>query len=156
MLPTLTANLVPFLIYWLVLFVACFTVVEVGQDQLYDEVTPHTGLKVAGGTIILAVLATIFRPSYESIFTSGIAWTLLQGLVWVLVFTFIFQFHPWHGLAASLVTMLLVTGLATLGVDSLTKPAATPAPTRARGAPPVRKSITPSRTAPAEPTPAAK
>ena len=91
----------------------------------------------------------------ESIFTTGIAWTLLQGVVWFLVFTFIFQFHPWHALAAGLVTMLLVTGLATLGVESLTKPAATPAPVRARGTPPVRKSISPLGGA-GEPAPAAK
>ena len=33
----------PFLIYWLVMFVACYVVVEVGQDQLYDEVTRRSG-----------------------------------------------------------------------------------------------------------------
>ena len=37
----------PFLIYWLVLFVLCYIVVEIGQDQLYDEVHPDVGLKVA-------------------------------------------------------------------------------------------------------------
>ena len=35
----------PFLIYWLVMFVACFVVIEIAQDQLYDEVTPHVGLE---------------------------------------------------------------------------------------------------------------
>ena len=39
----------PFLLYWLVMFVACFVVVEVAQDQLYDQVTPRAGLKVASG-----------------------------------------------------------------------------------------------------------
>ena len=35
----------PFLIYWLVIFVACFVVVEIAQDQLYDEVTPRRRLE---------------------------------------------------------------------------------------------------------------
>ncbi len=51
----------PFLIYWLVLFVVCFVVVEFGHDQLYDEVTPHAGLKVAGGSLLLAILLTALR-----------------------------------------------------------------------------------------------
>ena len=53
----------PLLIYWVVLFVACYTVCEVGQDQFYDEVTPRVGLKVGGGSLILAGLATWLRPS---------------------------------------------------------------------------------------------
>ena len=51
----------PFLIYWLVMFVACFVVVEVGQDQLYDEVTPRVGLKVAGGSSLIAMVLTALR-----------------------------------------------------------------------------------------------
>jgi hypothetical protein len=135
------AILWPFLIYWLVFFVACYTVVEVGQDQFYDEVTPMVGWKVAGGSFVLAALATWIRPSYESIFTSDIAWTALQAIVWVLVFIFVFQFHPWHALAIALVTMVLVSGLATLGVDSLTKPSVTVAPVQTSGSQPVRKPI---------------
>ena len=34
------AIIVPFLIYWLVMFVLSYVAVEVGQDQLYDEATP--------------------------------------------------------------------------------------------------------------------
>ncbi len=118
--------ILPLLIYWLVLFVACFVVVEIGQDQLYDEVTPHAGLKIAGGTLILALLLTILRArgltaSFETMFTSNIAWTILQGIVWFGVFVLIFQFHPWHGLGLGLATMALITGLATMGVESLLK-----------------------------------
>ena len=51
----------PFLIYWLVMFVACFVVVEVAQDQLYDEVTPHAGLKVTLGSLLIAMLLTALR-----------------------------------------------------------------------------------------------
>jgi hypothetical protein len=143
---------VPFLIYWLVLFVACYTVCEVAQDQLYDEVTPKVGLKVAGGSAILAVLATWLRPSFETMFTNDIAWTLLQAVVWFAVFTLVFQFHPPHALGLSLVTMALVLGLATLGVDSLTKASPTLAPVKATpDNVPIRKSLsTPPPTSPAK------
>ncbi len=105
----------PFLIYWLVMFVACFVVVEVGQDQLYDQVTPRAGLKVASGSLLIALLLTWLRVrgepvSYESMFTTNFAWTVLQGIVWFGVFTLIFQFHPWHALGLGLITMVLVTG----------------------------------------------
>ena len=56
-----------------------------------------------------------FRRSYDSMFTSNFAWTVLQGIVWFGVFTLIFQFHPWHALGLGLVTMVLVSGLATMG-----------------------------------------
>jgi hypothetical protein len=144
----------PFLIYWLVMFVGCYVVVEVGQDQLYDEVTPHSGLKVAGGSLLIALLLTVLRAkglaaSYDSMFTTNIIWTLLQAIVWTGVFILIFRFHPWHGLGLGLATMLLVTGLATMGVESLlAKPATTTQATRA-SVPnqPVRQSVSPSATA---------
>ena len=65
-------------------------------------------------------------------FTTNIIWTVFQAIVWFGVFTLIFQFHPWHALGLGILTMLLVSGLATMGVDSMLKP--TP-PTRlhARG-----------------------
>jgi hypothetical protein len=140
----------PLLIYWLVMFVACFVVVEVGQDQLYDEVTPHAGLKVASGSLLIAMLLTTLRhfgypASFESMFTTNIAWTLLQGVVWFGVFTLIFQFHPWHALGLGIATMLLVSGLATMGVESLlAKPAPTSAAARPAPSQPVRQSLTPS------------
>ncbi len=143
------------LIYWLVLFVSCFVVVEVAHDQLYDEVTPHAGLKVTGGSLLLALLLTVFRAygvpaSYESMFTSNIIWTVLQGLVWFGVFTLVFQFHPWHALGLGIATMLLVTGLATMGVDSLlTKSGATaPAPRATVSSQPVRQSVSPGAAVP--------
>jgi hypothetical protein len=147
----------PLLIYWLVLFVACFVVVEFGHDQLYDEVTPHAGLKVAGGSLLIAILLTVLRAkglsaSYESMFTTNIIWTLLQAIVWAGVFILIFQFHPWHGLGLGLATMLLVTGLATMGVESLlAKPVATTQTVRSTiSNQPVRQSVAP--VAPPAPT----
>lgn len=145
----------PLLIYWLVMFVVCYVVVEVGHDQLYDEVTPHAGLKVAGGSLLIAIVLTTLRAkgvpaSYDSMFTSNIIWTVLLALVWAGVFLFIFQFHPWHALGLGIATMLLVSGIATMGVDSVLAKA-TPATQRA-GAnvlnQPVRQAVTPT-TAPA-------
>lgn len=132
----------PLLIYWLVFFVACYVSCEVGQDQFYDEVTPNVGLKVAVGSLILAALATWIRPSFDTIFTANIAWAVLQAIVWFLVFMFILEFHPWHALAISLVCMALVSGLATMGVESLTRkgPALPPARSRQNNEP-VRKSL---------------
>lgn len=152
----------PLLIYWLVMFVACFVVVEVGHDQLYDEVTPHAGLKVTGGSLLIAILLTTLRAkglaaSYESMFTTNIIWTVLQGIVWVGVFILIFQFHPWHGLGLGLATMLLVTGLATMGVESLLAKPTTAAPPSRATVPnqPVRQSVSPAAAAaPAAGTPA--
>jgi hypothetical protein len=141
----------PLLIYWLVIFVACFVVVEVAQDTLYDEVTPRAGLKVTCGSLVIAILLTALRyygfpASFESMFTTNIAWTLLQGVVWFGVFTLILQFHPWHALGLGIATMLLVSGLATMGVESiLSQPpptsaaARTLAPTKA-----VRQSLSPT------------
>jgi hypothetical protein len=126
--PSMMTIIWPLLIYWLVLFVVCFMLVEIAQDQLYDEVTPHVGLKVGVGSLILAGLLTALRffgfaASFESMFTTNIGWTLLQGVVWFLVFMLVFRFHPWHALGLSVVTMILVSGLATMGVESvLAKP----------------------------------
>ncbi len=140
------------LIYWMVAFVGCYVVVEVGQDQLYDEVTPHVGLKVTGGSLILALLLTWLKPSYLTMFTTNFAWTVLQAIVWFGVFTLIFQFHPWHGLGLGIAAMLLVSGLATMGVESILTP--TPASvTRSaasRVSKPVRESLAPAP-APAKP-----
>jgi hypothetical protein len=147
------------LIYWLVVFVGCFVVVEIGQDQLYDQVTPRSGLKVASGSLVIALLLTWLSyrgtpASFESMFTSNIAWTVLQGIVWFGVFTLILQFHPWHALGLGLATMLMISGLATMGVDSiLNRPA--PGSVAARAfAPsePVRQSLNPAGTPPSQPS----
>jgi hypothetical protein len=137
----MAAYIWPLLIYWLVMFVACYVVVEVAQDQFYDEVTPNPGLKVGAASLILAIMLTWLHPSFESMFTTGFIWTILQGIVWFAVFTLILQFHPWHALGLGIVTMLIVTGLATMGVDSLMAPRVTQAPVRASQSIPVRRPI---------------
>ena len=145
------AILVPFVIYWLVFFVACSVVCQMAQDQLYDELTPYFGLKLAGGTFIFAALATYFRPSFDTMFTNDLAWTVLQAMIWVGVFIFVFQFHPWHGLGLALVILALAPGLASMGVDNFTKPTVVTAPVNSKGAPPIRKSL---NAAPVVPAPA--
>jgi hypothetical protein len=132
------------LIYWLVMFVLSYIAVEIGQDQLYDEATPMAGLKVTGGSLLLALMLTYFHPTFDSMFTT-LHWTVLQALVWIGVFLFIYQFHPWHALAIALPLMLITSGFATMGVDSVMKP--TPAVRRASGlntSQPIRKSMAPA------------
>jgi hypothetical protein len=150
-----------FLIYWLVVFVGCYVVVEIGQDQLYDQVTPRVGLKVGGGSLLLALVLTWFYRiglpvSYESMFTTSIMWTIFQGIIWFAVFTLIYQFHPWHALGLGILTMLLVSGLATMGVDSMLKPAPPTVSTPAAAVnKPVRQSLAPPPAA-GQPQPAGK
>ncbi|MFO0889746.1 MAG: hypothetical protein U0790_11475 [Isosphaeraceae bacterium] len=149
------STILAFLIYWLVLFVGCYVVVEIGQDQLYDEVTPRVGLKVGGGSLLLALMLTLFyvrgtSASFETMFTTNILWTVLQAIVWFGVFALIFQFHPWHAFGLGIATMLLVQGLATMGVTSLLTPApATVNRPAAAISKPVRQSLAPPPAAPA-------
>jgi hypothetical protein len=145
----------PFLIYWLAMFISCYTIIEVGQDFFYDEVTPRAGLKVAVGSFILAAMLTWLRPSFDTMFTSELPWTVLQGIVWFGVFTLIFQFHPTHALAIGTAALLLIPGVATMGVESMTTPTPTLTPARALQHPKaVRRSLGPS--APAAPPAAEK
>lgn len=150
-------TIVAFLVYWAIFFVANLSAIEIGHDQFYDEVTPHSALKAAAGSALLAILGAWCRPSFETMFTNDLAWTVLQGMAWFFVFLFLYSFHPWHALGISLVTMVMVAGLATLGVDSMTRPKVTVAPTQARGAPPVRGSLSaPGNPATPAPTPSRK
>jgi len=142
-----------FVIYWLVTFVGCFIVVEIAQDTLYDETTPRAGLKVGGGSFLLALLLTYFHPSFETMFTNDFFYTVFQAIVWFGVFTLILQFHPWHALGLSLLTLVLIAPLATMGVDSMLAPSAqTARRTSSAATQPVRKSLSP----PPAPAPAKK
>lgn len=151
-----------FVVYWVVAFVGCFTVVEIAQDALYDEATPHAGLKVTLAAILLALTMTYFHPSFETMFTANLGATAFQGIVWFLVFMFVLQFHPWHALGLGLLIMCLVSPLATMGVESMLSPDDQVQRIR-RGASavsqPVRRSLSPGgaqETPAATPEPAAK
>lgn len=127
----------PFLFNWLILFVACFILVEFAQKYLYDEVTPSAGLKILGGSAVLALLLTWTRTSFDTMFTTDIAWTVLQGIVWFGVFTLVYRFHPVHAAAIGIVSMLLLSGTANLALDSMM--------VSRRGARPVFRTSTPVR-----------
>ncbi|QEH36281.1 hypothetical protein OJF2_48410 [Aquisphaera giovannonii] len=139
-----------FLIYWLVVFVGCYIVIEIAQDQLYDEVTPRVGLKVTAGSFLIAAMLAAFyhrqaSASFDTMFTTNFMWTVLQAIVWFAVFTLVFQFHPWHALGLGLATMLLIQGLATMGVNSMLAP--TPATAKSPASAvskPVRQSLAPA------------
>lgn len=147
----------PLLIYWLVFFVASYAIVEVGQDQFYDEVTPQAWLKVGIGSLILAGFQTWLKTSYDTMFTSDLPWTALQGIVWFLVFMFAYQFHPQHAAAIGIAAMLLIPGIASMGVDSLLKPTPTLAPVRTLNqSKPVRRPLGPTAAPPAKDQPATK
>jgi hypothetical protein len=115
-----TSAILPFLIYWLILFVACYMIVEYGQTYLYDETTPSAGLKVALGTLLFAAFLTWTRSSFESMFTTDIARTFFLAVMWFAIFIFVFRFHPVHAFAIGLVACFLLSGAATLAVNSMT------------------------------------
>jgi len=117
--------LLTFAVYYLVLFVVCFLVVSQGQDALYDEPTPGFEWKVAFGSLLLALLLTWTRSTFATMFTDDIGKTALQAIAWFAVFVLIFRFHPWHGAGIGLATMLIVTGLASLAVESMFAPKST-------------------------------
>jgi hypothetical protein len=71
---------------------------------------------------------------------------VLQGVVWFGVFMLILRFHPWHAFGLGVATMLLCSGMATMGVESvLTKSRDRKAATKAITLhEPVRQSLGPN------------
>ncbi|HEU5115884.1 MAG TPA: hypothetical protein VFT74_04340, partial [Isosphaeraceae bacterium] len=120
--------LIPFLIYWLILYVACYITVEFGQNYLYDETTPMAWLKVAIGSALLAALLTYTRTGFDIILTEGFGWSVLQAMAWFVVFTLVFRFQPLHAFAIGVCAFFIVASTATLAVDSMTGMTPTPRP----------------------------
>jgi len=112
----------PILIYWLMFFVVQYILLEYGQSYLYDETTPHFGLKVLAGSFLLALMAARFHSNFVTMFTTNIHWTLLQALAWVGIFTLLYQFQPLHALSLGLMGLVLVPPLGAMTVDSLSQP----------------------------------
>ena len=151
------ALLISFAIYYLILVVVCFLVVGQGQDALYDEAPPGIGLKVALGSLILAAVLTYTKSTFATMFTDEIGKTVIQAILWFGVFALVFRFHPWHALGIGLGTMLIVTGLATMAVESLTTRAtAGRFETQSVAPPPRRPAFGGTRPAAPSPAPAAK
>ncbi len=117
-LATTIATLGAFGFYWLILFAVCFAVVEFGQNYLYDETTPSSGLKVAGGSALLAIILTWTRTEFQTMFTAELGKTVILAIASFVIFTLILRFQPWHSLPISLITILLISGTATMGVQS--------------------------------------
>lgn len=140
----LVSTILPFLGYWLILYVACYILLEFAQNYLYDEVTPGMPWKVAAGTLIFAVLLTIFRTSFETLFMPEPHWSALQALVWFAVFVFVFRFHILHAAGISLIAFVVLSGAATLAINSMSGvnpggPPANRAPSK-----PIRRSLGPA------------
>src|SRR4051812_37565058 len=108
----------PFLFYWLILFVACFAVVEFGQTYLYDETTPSAALKATLGSALLALILTWTRTEFHTMLTAELGYTVVLAIMAFVVFALIFQFQPWHALPIGVITVLLISGTATMGVQS--------------------------------------
>ena len=155
--PLLSVALFPlltsFAVYYLVLFVVSFLVVSQGQDALYDEPTPNFEWKVAFGAGILAAVLTYTHSSFATMFTDDFGATVIQAIVWFAVFALVYRFHPWHAAGIGLATMLIVTGLATMAVDSMLSPRPTDRFESKQLAPPLRR---PTGGTPALPKPAAE
>lgn len=109
----------PLAIYWLVLFVCCYTILEFAQNYLYDEVTAGAPWKLAVGTLILASALMYTRTRLDTMFTSQIGPTILQAILWFGVFTLVFRFQPLHGGVIGIIAMCILTVLATMAVDSM-------------------------------------
>lgn len=137
----LTTVVVPLLVYWVILFVACFITVEFAQNYLYDETTPAVGVKVLVGTLIFAALLTWARTRFDTLLTADLAWTLLQAIVWFAVFTLIFRFQPLHAFSIGVIAFLILSGTASLAVDSLTGTSPSGVPATRRPAQPTRRPI---------------
>jgi hypothetical protein len=135
-----TTLLLTFGTYFVVLFAACFAVIEFGQTYLYDEKLARSGLRCLVGALILAAVHTYMRPSFDTMFTSRLPWTLLLGVIWFVVFLFVFQFHPPHALLIGVVTMIIAGGMAQMAADSLTSTRPPPPPAGSNARKPFRQS----------------
>lgn len=140
----LTTIVLPLLVYWVILFVACYIVVDWGQNYLYDEATPAAGLKVAIGSLIFAAILTWARTRFDTMLTSDLPWTVLQAIVWFVVFTLVFRFQPVHAFAIGVVTFLLLSGTATLAISSLTGTNPSGVPANRQPSKPLRRTLGPS------------
>lgn len=110
--------IVGFLINWLLLLVISYIVMEYGQYFLYDEVTPYVWAKALGGSFVLAIALTYKPISYLTMFGQDIGWTIGFGVLWFVVFTFVYQFHPPHGAAIGVIALLILAGMAEMAVSS--------------------------------------
>jgi peptidoglycan/LPS O-acetylase OafA/YrhL len=108
-----------FLIYWLLLFVACYIVTEVGQNHFYDEVTPFAWLKVGGSSLLLAAALAWWNPSSVDLFTSEIWLLAMVAVAGFVLFVVVMQFHASHAIMLGPAVAVLVSITAAMTIDSL-------------------------------------
>ncbi len=136
-----------FLIYWLVMFVTCYVVVDFGQRYYYEEPTKHAALRVAAGSLIFAALLTrrgvvVGRLAgeipawYDGVLASPVLLAAVLTLLAFAVFTLLFEYHPRHAIMIGPATVLIMAVLAGLAVDSL-RNAQSGVPRETRAAPKV-------------------
>lgn len=142
-----------FLLYTFIAFVVSYILVEYGQKYLYDEATPYLALKVLAGALVMGALMTWRRSSFDTMFTADLPYTALMAIAWAGVFILIFRFQPVHGAMFAVATVLLLPGMATIVVQSVTTPRPNPATVPRTTSKPIRKAI---GTPPPAPAPAAK
>ena len=130
-----------FLLYTFICFVVSYILVEYGQKYLYDEVTPYVGLKVLGGAVLMGGLLTWTKSSFDTMFTAEVPYTALLALAWAAVFILCFRFQPVHGAVFALAAVLLLPGLATIAVESVTTSRPNPATVTQGRTKPVRKAL---------------
>jgi hypothetical protein len=141
-IPMFWSILWPLAIYWLILFVCCYVILEFGQNYLYDEVTSAAPWKLAAGTLVLAGALMYTRTRLDTMFTSDLGFTVLQAILWFGVFTLIFRFQPLHGGVIGIVAMCILTALSTMAVDSMSTSTQVSVPQRrAVSTPPRRPSV---------------
>lgn len=108
-----------FLIYWLLLFVACYIATEVGQNYFYDEVTPYATLKVGVATLLMAAGLTWWDPSSVDLFVSDLANLAILAVVAFVLFCLVIRFHAPHALMIGPLAVVLVAFTAAMAIDSL-------------------------------------
>jgi hypothetical protein len=141
-----------FLLYTFICFVVSYILVEYGQKYLYDETTPYIGLKVLGGALLMGAMLTYTKSSFDTMFTAEIPYTALLAIAWAAIFILCFRFQPVHGAVFALVAVLLLPGLATIAVESVTSTRPNPATVTPGRVKPVRKALGGQATTPvAEP-----
>lgn len=126
------------LIYWLVLFAACWMVMEFGQKHYYDEVTPYGPLKAAGATLALAAGLAWWHPSSIDMLTGEIYGTALLGIAAFVLFVVVLQFHPPHALLLGPAIVILVAIASAMAVESIEKSGGAP---RERPVPPSQRTV---------------
>ncbi len=147
--------IVSFLLYTFICFVVSFILVEYGHKYLYDEVTPYVGLKVLGGAVLMGGLLTWTKSSFDTMFTADLPYTALMAIAWAAIYILIFRFQPVHGALFALAAVLLLPGLATIAVQSVTATRPNPATVTPGKAKPLRRTLGGPPATP-EPAPVAK